>query len=121
MDQFESESIKQHFKKAIEAIDAALSALRAAEKCDHNATEMRLSFISGEPLTLEQLRKMDGKPVLYKRTNQWFIVQLNHPEFGDCIITQSGYFLPLETAAERGLYAYPSFHIDRDAWKPCEE
>lgn len=72
------------------------------------------------PLTLEQLRKMDGEPVLYKRTNQWFIVQLNHPDFGDCIITQSGYFLPLETEAERGLYAYHPAHIDLEAWEPCE-
>ena len=88
--------------------------MKNSEKCDQNATEMRPDC--DRPLTLEQLRQMDGKPVLYKRTNQWFIVQLNHPDFGDCIITQSGYFLPLKTAAERGLYAYPPAHIDLEAW-----
>ena len=100
------------------AIKKAIEALQASEKCDQNATEMRPDC--DRPLTMEQLRQMDGKPVLYKRTNQWFIVQLNHPDFGDCIITQSGYFLPLETAAERGLYAYPPAHIDLEAWEPCE-
>ena len=33
--------------------EAMQSAIDAAEKCDHNATEMRPDFISGEPLTLE--------------------------------------------------------------------
>lgn len=32
-----------------EALRMAISALRSAEKCDHNATDMRPGFISGEP------------------------------------------------------------------------
>lgn len=53
-----------------------------------------------EPLTLEQLRQMDGKPVLYKRTNQWFIVQLNHPDFGGLTMDQNGLLKNLEFWAE---------------------
>lgn len=74
-----------------------------------------------ELLTLEQLREMDGNPVFYKRTNQWFIVELHHPDFGECIITQSGYYLPLEIASQRGLYTYSPAHIDRESWKPCKK
>lgn len=70
------------------------------------------------PLTLEQLWEMDGQPVLYKRSNQWFTVELRNPDFGECIINSAGFFIPLKTAAERGLYAYHSAHIDREVWKP---
>lgn len=72
-------------------------------------------------LTLEQLREMDGKQVLYKRSNQWFTVELNHPDFRECIINAAGFFIPLKTAAERGAYAYHPAHIDREAWEPCDQ
>lgn len=67
-------------------------------------------------LTLDQLREMDGKPVLYKRSNQWFTVELNHPDFRECIINAAGFFIPLKTAAERGAYAYPFAQIDTEEW-----
>lgn len=72
-----------------------------------------------EPLTLEQLRRMDGQPVWYKDKNQWFIVELHHPVFGSCVINSDGCYIPLEKAAKRGFYAYPIAHIDREAWG-CE-
>ena len=67
-----------------------------------------------KPLTLEELRKMDGQPIYYKRANQWFIVELHHPYFGQCIISETGYFMHLRVAAERGVYAFKP--IDLDDW-----
>lgn len=56
------------------------------------------------PLSLEQLRQMDGQSVLYKRTREWFVVALNHPDFGECIVNSDGYYLPLDVAANRGVW-----------------
>ena len=72
--------------------------------------------ISTSPLTLEQLRGMEGMPVLYKRTKTWFTVNLHHPEFGECVIHPAGFYIPLKVAAERGVFAYLPAHIDREAW-----
>lgn len=74
------------------------------------------------PLTLEELRKMDGKPVYYKTAKQWFIVELNHPEFGDCVMNTSCQHIPLEQAARRNrFYAQEPIHIDRSELEPCEK
>lgn len=76
---------------------------------------------NAEPLTLEELRQMDGKPVYYKTAKMWFIVSLNHPEFGDCVINVSGQYIPLEKAARQNrFYAAEPHHLNRSAWKPCE-
>lgn len=71
-------------------------------------------------LTLEELRKMDGKPVYYKTAKQWFIVALNYPDFGDCVINASGQYVSLEKAARQNrFYAIEPPRLDRSAWKPC--
>ena len=64
--------------------------MKNSEKCDHNATEMRPSFISGEPLMLEQLRQMDGKPVWVQNLeepekSQW---RLCHWDRGKYLVLQ---------------------------------
>lgn len=75
-----------------------------------------------KPLTLEELRQMDGKPVYYKTAKQWFIVELNHPEFGDCVMNTSCQYIPLEQAARRNrFYAQEPIRIDRSTWEPCAE
>lgn len=82
-------------------------------------------------LTLEQLRKMDGKPVWCEwllpedravEDGKWFIVivgekkglEIKRPtDYGD-------YFLKTEDYGKTWLaYAYPPAHIDREAWEPC--
>lgn len=75
---------------------------------------------SNKPLTFEKLKKMDGHPVWYKQVKRWFIVSLNNKKFGDCIIG-SDFYTALENAVKNGVYGYPPAHIDREAWKPCEE
>ena len=61
--------------------------------------------MSDVALTLEQLREKNGQPVYWGTAKQWFIVQLAHPDFGDCVINAAGYYLPLEKAASRRFYA----------------
>lgn len=43
------------------------------EKCDQNAIEIRPGFnlVANEPLTMEQLRKMDGQPVWVRVSENW--------------------------------------------------
>lgn len=96
-----------NWEEQLEVMETCLEAVR-----DHFPDAKKMM-----PLTIEQLREMGGQPVLYKRANKWFIVELHHPDFGECIIDQTGYFIPLKTAAERGLYAYPPAHIDMEEWK----
>ena len=78
-----------------------------------------------EPLTLEQLREMDGKPVWIERNEsphdgKWFIVDHADIENPDrTLYTKEGV-----TYSDYGVhftaYAYPPAHIDREAWeKPC--
>lgn len=75
-----------------------------------------------KPLTLEQLMKMDGKPVYYKNAKMWFIVCLNHPDFGDCAINASGQYIPLKKAAKQNrFYATELKQLDRSEFKPCEK
>lgn len=71
------------------------------------------------PLTLEQLREMDGWPVLYD--GMCFIVRLNYQIYGDAIVYCDDLLVLLEEAVKSGVYAYcPPTHIDREAWEPCE-
>lgn len=62
---------------------------------------MKNKNMSDVALTLEQLREKNGQPVYWGTAKQWFIVQLAHPNFGDCVINAAGYYLPLEKAASR--------------------
>ena len=75
----------------------------------------------GEPLTLEQLREMDGKPVWIKNLeepekSQW---RLCHWDRGKYLVLQGisvrGYLLDDYGVAWLA-YAYPPAHIDREAW-----
>lgn len=75
----------------------------------------------GNPLTLEQLREMDGQPVWIERIEapydgKWFIVNYADTENPDkTLYTDSGV-----TYSEYGkyfiAYPYPPAHIDRSEW-----
>ena len=80
-----------------------------------------------EPLTLEQLREMDGKPVWGKslindKPGEWFIlrvVEMSKTWFVACAGSEQG-FGDKDTYGTTWLaYAYPHAHIDRETWKPC--
>lgn len=104
----------ENARKRIEALNGAISALR--------------SVPTGEPLTLEQLREMDGQPV-------WIV---EYPDWGHRELSEDGedyiadrypelYGLRHDDPEGRyGLhklgwlaYAYPPARIDREAWEPC--
>ena len=88
-------------------------------------------ILSQEPLTLEQLREMDGKPVWCEwllpedrkvETGGWFIVvkgekglEIKRPlDFGSHVCKNENY------GTGWLAYPYPLPHIDREAWEPCE-
>lgn len=74
---------------------------------------------SGEPLTLEQLREMDGKPVWSKKFKEWFLILKEDYKY--LLFDKMGHYVPLwSDVIDRGLYAYPPARIDREKWEPCE-
>lgn len=97
--------------KLHQAIDMAISALRSAPQ-------------PGKPLTLEQLREMDGQPVWIEDVNRWGLVSI--PEAGQfknspfVLFRKSGVqFEWLVEDSELTVCSYPPAHIDRSEWKPC--
>ena len=82
--------------------------------------------IDANALTLEQLREMGGQPVWVERNEnphdgKWFIVDHAHIENPDkTLYTKEGVTYS-DYGAYFTAYAYPPAHIDREAWKPCEQ
>ena len=75
------------------------------------------------PLTLEQLREMDGQPVWVKmktihELTGWAIVHIDYQMGAIRLWGKGGNWLRFNTG-EMDVYAYPLAHIDREAWEPC--
>lgn len=97
------------------ALYMAISALRAEP--------------TGDPLTLEQLREMEGQPVWIVEAPHWGHWELSE-DAEDYIIDRHEEFYGLkynDPEGKHGLhklgwlaYAYPPAHIDREAWKSCK-
>lgn len=102
-----------------------LAALREKVEYRETVVEAIRLIPNGEPLTLEQLREMDGKPVWIMESPDW-----GHWEFSedaeDYILDRDpdlyGLTYP-DPEGKAGLhklgwiaYAYPPGHIDREAW-----
>ena len=104
------------WKEDIDALEFALTALRSMQE-------------AGEPLSLEQLREMKGKPV-------WIV---EYPDWGHWELSEDAedYLCDRDTElygltypdpdGKVGLhklgwlaYAYPPAHIDRSEWEKCE-
>ena len=81
----------------------------------------------GDPLTLEQLRKMDGKPVWVDFTGSkierepgWFILKYMQGQEAH-LVGKVNTYRAYECYGKTWIaYAYPPAHIDREAWEPCE-
>lgn len=93
-----------------EAIDVAVAALKSNQ-------------VGSEPLTLDQLREMDGKPAWIVPVNDkdwephWSVMK--HRRFFADSKTERGkmYFLYEDSYGDRWVaYAYFPAHIDREAW-----
>ena len=99
--------------------------IAACDEACRIAADVLLNKPTGDPLTLEQLRDMDGQPVWIERNEsphdgKWFIVDHADIENPDrTLYTKEGV-----TYSDYGVhftaYAYPPAHIDREAWEPCE-
>lgn len=97
--------------KFMDALELALTALHSMQE-------------AGEPLSLEQLREMDGKPVWVEFEDGsgglWGIVhisifeQIVFPDGLHCTIGQPYYGKIYKT------YSYPPAHIDRSKWEACD-
>lgn len=84
---------------------------------------------AGQPMTLEQLRGMDGKCVKIVVDGQEpleMLALVEAPEDEDCVLLRNNLggvseFYSDEDLREDGVkaYAYPPAHIDREAWEPC--
>lgn len=99
------------YLKMWEAMNGAMASLRTTH--------------SDIPLTLEQLREMEGEPVWVERNEnphdgKWFIVDYADTENSDkTLYTKEGV-----TYSDYGkyftAYAYPPARLDLDTWEPCK-
>ena len=110
--------------QVVQALELAVTALRAGGK-DMNVHTMP----GGQPLTLEQLREMDGecvKVVVDGVEPLEMLALVEVPEDEDCVLLRNNLggvseFYSDDDLREDGVkvYAYPPAHIDREAWEPC--
>lgn len=96
------------WKEDIAALEFTLAALRSMPE-------------AGEPLSLEQLKQMDGKPVWYEDVERWAIVSVS--DAGKWKDIPFALFEKNSTrfewnieGRELSLYSYPPAHIDRSKW-----
>lgn len=102
--------------KLHQAIDVAILALRSTPQ-------------PGKPLTLEQLREMDGQPVWIVEYPDWGHWELSE-DANDYIVDRNLNFYGMKHDDPDGryglhklgwlAYSYPPAHIDRSKWGPCE-
>lgn len=102
--------------QVVQALELAVTALRAGGK-DMNVHTMP----AGKPLTLEQLRGMDGQEI------KIVVIEENITLSGKVLAKRE--FVSGEDRCKYMFssfgetwiaYAYPTAHIDREAWEPCE-
>ncbi len=92
----------------LNAIEKAISALRSEP--------------TGEPLTLEKLREMDGKPVWIDTGNQYSDWgKVDFKRFRVWPFGQEDSWWDFGHYGEWKPYAYPPANLDREAWEPCED
>ena len=101
------------WKEDIDALEFALTALRSMP-------EVR------EPLSLEQLKQMDGKPVWCEDVERWAIVSVSDAgKWKDVPFAlfekNGGRFEWNVEDCELSLYSYPPAHIDRSKWISVKE
>ena len=61
-------------------------------------------LLKNDPLTLEELRKMDGEWVWVEKCREWFLISLHHSDFGECGVNKDGLWLNLKQMVQRGSY-----------------
>lgn len=101
------------WRKDIDALKFALTALRSMPE-------------AGEPLNLEQLKQMDGKPAWCEDVERWAIVSVSDAgkwkdiPFALFEKNDARFEWNIE-GRELSLYPYPPAHIDRSEWISVKE
>lgn len=100
-----------------------MAALREKVEYRETVVEALRPMPQGEPLTLEQLREMDGKPVwvemkIFHKLTGWAIVHVDSDMEAIRLWRKCGDWIQF-AADEMEVYAYQPAHIDREAWEPC--
>lgn len=97
-----------------------MAALREKVEYRELVVEALRQMPHGEPLTLEQLREMDGKPVWIDTGNQYSDWgKVDFKRFRVWPFGQEDAWWDFGHYGEWKPYAYPPSHIDREAWEPC--
>lgn len=102
-----------------EQLEIMEACLEAVNKYDQNATEMRPSC---KPLTLEQLREMDGMPVWVTPAGFFALVIAKRGKRVELICNDGErVYADKEIELVGPVYACPPAHIGREAWVSVEE
>lgn len=93
---------------------------RVLERCAGGKDINVPTMPAGQPLTLDQLCKIEGKKVLIYRMKSTEPLEPGTVKFNGDVLGDNG------TLAYHELYlltwvafSYPTAHIDREAWEPC--
>ena len=104
-------------KNEVRPIDTSEKCGKMRLKCGVNADSRN------KPLTLEQLRGMDGQPVMVKYLESedgginTGVILMNDPNESDNGVYVGCTFFCIKEYEKTWLaYAYPTAHIDREAW-----
>ena len=110
------ESIADHTRSMAASPDADEIWKEDSDALEFAITALRSMQEAGEPLSLEQLKQMDGKPVFIPEINCWalitkdvFVMLFTFPDGEKC--SANDWYQSVGP-----VYAYPPAHIDRRAW-----
>jgi hypothetical protein len=104
--------------------------LEAVNEACRIAADVLRNKQTGEALTIEQLRKMDGQPVWVKvigktgiRCDGWCEVEIREKDPFAYVWWPGSEVEDIAKIEDYEkdwvAYAYPPVHIDREAWEPC--
>lgn len=116
------------------ALDTVIDAVRSMPKSRRyhfsDLTKMISMSEAGEPLSLEQLKEMDGKAVKIVIDDVEpleMLALVKYVKEAGCVILTNNLggrseYYDDDEMHENGVkaYSYPPAHIDRSKWKPCE-
>lgn len=122
------ESILDHTRSMAASPDADEIWKEDSDALEFAITALRSMQEAGEPLSLEQLREMDGKPVWiveYPDWGHWELSEDAEDYLCDRDTDLYGFMSDLDGEAgfhELGwlAYPYPPAHIDRSKWEACD-
>ena len=110
--------------KALREYGDGTAQIAACDEACRIAADVLRGKHTGEALTLEQLREMDGQPVWVQtpgieRYGRWVIVAGVDTDNGQQTLYCQGDYTCRDYGKTWLAYAYPPAHIDREGWESC--